>query len=126
MARYVALGAKQTLKHVDGWDSRSIDNDAYGTEKPSGSTTAVNTAIGGNRQNQGTPPMLMNDFCCRVMGRSRGVFGVNGGLTGWRRGDFVPEVPYTIENIVHRWRLTATRVPVQHFVAAEGIGDTHS
>jgi 6-phosphofructokinase 1 len=105
----------------------SIDNDAYGTEETIGFDTAVNTAIGEIDKIRDTANAHERIFVVEVMGRSRGFLALTVGLTVGAEVILLPEVPYTIENIVHTLEVNRNKGKRSGIiVAAEGIGDTHS
>ena len=104
----------------------TIDNDVYGTEESIGFDTAVNTAIGEIDKIRDTANALERIFVVEVMGRKRGFLALTIGLTVGAEVILVPEVPYTIEDVVQTLETNRNKGKRSGIiVTAEGIGDTH-
>ncbi|MCW4034191.1 MAG: 6-phosphofructokinase [Candidatus Bathyarchaeota archaeon] len=104
----------------------TIDNDVYGTEESIGFDTAVNTAIGEIDKIRDTANALERIFVVEVMGRKRGFLALTIGLTVGAEVILVPEVPYTIEDVVQTLETNRNKGKRSGIiVAAEGIGDTY-
>ena len=104
----------------------TIDNDVYGTDESIGFDTAVNTAIGEIDKIRDTANSHERLFVVEVMGRKRGFLALTIGLTVGAEVILVPEVKYSIENVVHTLQVNHAKGKRSGIiVAAEGIGDTH-
>jgi 6-phosphofructokinase 1 len=104
----------------------TIDNDVFGTDETIGFDTAVNTAIGEIDKIRDTANSHDRVFVVEVMGRKRGFLAVTIGLTVGAEVILVPEVKYTLEQIVRTIKTNwASGKKSGIIVAAEGIGNTH-
>jgi 6-phosphofructokinase 1 len=104
----------------------SIDNDLFGTEETIGFDSAVNTAITEIDKIRDTASSHDRIFIVEVMGRLRGFLALTIGLTVGAEVILVPEVEYSLEQIVRTLEENAAKGKKSGIiVAAEGIGDTH-
>ena len=104
----------------------TIDNDVYGTEETIGFDTAVNTAINEIDKIRDTANALERVFVVEVMGRKRGFLALTIGLTVGAEIILVPEVDFTVKEVVETLKLNRDIGKNSGIiVAAEGIGDTH-
>ncbi|UCC57747.1 MAG: 6-phosphofructokinase [Candidatus Bathyarchaeum sp.] len=103
----------------------TIDNDVFGTEETIGFDTAVNTAITEIDKIRDTANSHERVFIVEVMGRKRGFLALTVGLTVGAEIILVPEVKYSLENIVRTLEESSAKGKKSGIiVAAEGIGDT--
>jgi 6-phosphofructokinase 1 len=104
----------------------TIDNDIFGTEETIGFDTAVNTAISEIDKIRDTANSHDRIFIVEVMGRKRGFLALTIGLTVGAETILVPEVEYSLENIIKTLEENGAKGKKSGIiVAAEGIGDTH-
>jgi 6-phosphofructokinase 1 len=104
----------------------TIDNDVYGTEETIGFDSAVNTAIVEIDKIRDTANSHDRIFIVEVMGRMRGFLALTIGLTVGAEVILVPEVEYSLEDIVRTLDENGAKgKKAGIIVAAEGIGDTH-
>jgi len=104
----------------------SIDNDVYGTEETIGFDSAVNTALTEIDKIRDTANSHDRIFVVEVMGRLRGFLALTIGLTVGAEVILVPEVPYSLEQIIKTLEINGAKGKKSGIiVAAEGIGDTH-
>jgi 6-phosphofructokinase 1 len=104
----------------------TIDNDVFGTEETVGFDTAVNTAISEIDKIRDTANSHDRIFIVEVMGRERGFLALTIGLTVGAETILIPEVEYSLENIVKTLEENGAKGKKSGIiVAAEGIGDTH-
>jgi len=104
----------------------TIDNDVFGTEETIGFDTAVNTAIIEIDKIRDTANSHDRVFIVEVMGRKRGFLALTIGLTVGAEVILVPEVEYSLEQIVRTLEMNGAKGKKSGIiVAAEGIGDTH-
>jgi 6-phosphofructokinase 1 len=104
----------------------SIDNDVFGTEETIGFDSAVNTAVIEIDKIRDTANSHDRIFVVEVMGRLRGFLALTIGLTVGAEVILVPEVPYTLEEIIRTLEVNGAKGKKSGIiVAAEGIGDTH-
>jgi len=103
----------------------TIDNDVFGTDETIGFDTAVNTAINEIDKIRDTASAHERIFVVEVMGRKRGFLALNIGLTAGAEIILVPEVEYSLGNIVRTLEMNGAKGKKSGIiVAAEGIGDT--
>jgi len=104
----------------------TIDNDVFGTEETIGFDTAVNTAVTEIDKIRDTAKSHDRIFIVEVMGRKRGFLALTIGLTVGAEVILVPEVEYSLEQIVRTLEVNGAKGKKSGIiVAAEGIGDTH-
>jgi 6-phosphofructokinase 1 len=104
----------------------TIDNDVFGTEETIGFDSAVNTAIIEIDKIRDTASSHDRIFIVEVMGRMRGFLALTIGLTVGAEIILVPEVQYSLDQIVRTLEKNASKGKKSGIiVAAEGIGDTH-
>lgn len=104
----------------------TIDNDVFGTEETIGFDTAVNTAISEIDKIRDTANSHDRVFIVEVMGRKRGFLALTIGLTVGAETILVPEVEFSLENIIKTLEENKAKGKKSGIiVAAEGIGDTH-
>jgi 6-phosphofructokinase 1 len=104
----------------------TIDNDVFGTDETIGFDSAVNTAITEIDKIRDTAKSHDRVFIVEVMGRKRGFLAVTIGLTAGAEIILVPEVEYSLDQIVRTLKKNAVKGKKSGIiVAAEGIGDTH-
>ncbi|HSQ53577.1 MAG TPA: ATP-dependent 6-phosphofructokinase, partial [Acidobacteriota bacterium] len=104
----------------------TIDNDVFGTEETIGFDSAVNTAIIEIDKIRDTANSHDRIFVVEVMGRLRGFLALTIGLTVGAEVILVPEVPYSLDEIVKTLEVNGAKGKKSGIiVAAEGIGDTH-
>ncbi len=104
----------------------TIDNDVFGTEETIGFDTAVNTAISEIDKIRDTANSHERVFIVEVMGRNRGFLALTIGLTVGAETILVPEVEYSLDNIIKTLAENKAKGKKSGIiVAAEGIGDTH-
>jgi 6-phosphofructokinase 1 len=104
----------------------TIDNDVFGTDETVGFDSAVNTAITEIDKIRDTAKSHDRVFIVEVMGRKRGFLAVTIGLTAGAEIILVPEVEYSLDQIVRTLKNNAVKGKKSGIiVAAEGIGDTH-
>jgi 6-phosphofructokinase 1 len=104
----------------------TIDNDVFGTEETIGFDTAVNTAISEIDKIRDTANSHERVFIVEVMGRNRGFLALTIGLTVGAETILVPEVEYSLDNIIKTLEENKAKGKKSGIiVAAEGIGDTH-
>lgn len=104
----------------------TIDNDVFGTEETIGFDTAVNTAVTEIDKIRDTAKSHDRIFIVEVMGRKRGFLALTIGLTVGAETILVPEVDYSLQNIVRTLEESSAKGKKSGIiVAAEGIGDTH-
>ena len=103
----------------------TIDNDVFGTDESIGFDTAVNTCVAEIDKIRDTAISHERIFVVEVMGRERGFIAAMVGLTVGAEVVLVPEVKYTVEEIVKTVKENAEKGKQSGIiVAAEGIGDT--
>jgi 6-phosphofructokinase 1 len=103
----------------------TIDNDVFGTDETIGFDTAVNTAITEIDKIRDTASSHDRVFVVEVMGRTRGFLALTIGLTVGAEVILVPEVEYTLDQIIGTLETNASAGKKSGIiVAAEGIGDT--
>ncbi|MEM2875084.1 MAG: ATP-dependent 6-phosphofructokinase [Candidatus Hadarchaeales archaeon] len=101
----------------------SIDNDIAGTELTIGFDTAVNTALEAINKIRDTAFSHERVFLVEVMGRTRGFLALEVGLACGAEMILIPEVKYTVDEIVSRlreWRRAGKSSII--IVMAEGAG----
>jgi 6-phosphofructokinase 1 len=104
----------------------TIDNDVFGTDETVGFDSAVNTAVTEIDKIRDTANSHDRIFIVEVMGRKRGFLALTIGLTAGAEIILVPEVEYTLDQIVRTLEKNAAKGKKSGIiVAAEGIGDTH-
>jgi 6-phosphofructokinase 1 len=104
----------------------TIDNDVFGTDETIGFDSAVNTAIIEIDKIRDTASSHDRVFIVEVMGRMRGFLALTIGLTVGAEIILVPEVQYSLDQIVRTLEENASKGKKSGIiVAAEGIGDTH-
>jgi 6-phosphofructokinase 1 len=104
----------------------TIDNDVFGTDETIGFDSAVNTAITEIDKIRDTANSHDRIFIVEVMGRERGFLALTIGLTAGAEIILVPEVEYSLNQIVSTLEKNAAKGKKSGIiVAAEGIGDTH-
>jgi 6-phosphofructokinase 1 len=104
----------------------TIDNDVFGTEETIGFDSALNTAIIEIDKIRDTANSHDRIFVVEVMGRLRGFLALTIGLTVGAEVILVPEVPYSLAEIVNTLEVNGAKGKKSGIiVAAEGIGDTH-
>jgi 6-phosphofructokinase 1 len=104
----------------------TIDNDVFGTEETIGFDSAVNTAIIEIDKIRDTANSHDRIFVVEVMGRMRGFLALTIGLTVGAEVILVPEVPYSLDEIVKTLEVNGAKGKKSGIiVAAEGVGDTH-
>jgi 6-phosphofructokinase 1 len=104
----------------------TIDNDVFGTEETVGFDSAVNTAIIEIDKIRDTANSHDRIFVVEVMGRMRGFLALTIGLTVGAEVILVPEVPYSLDEIVKTLEVNGAKGKKSGIiVAAEGVGDTH-
>jgi 6-phosphofructokinase 1 len=117
--------SKQTDALIVGIPA-TIDNDVFGTDETIGFDSAVNTAITEIDKIRDTANSHDRVFIVEVMGRKRGFLALTIGLTAGAETILVPEVPYSLDQIVRTIEKSAAKGKKSGIiVAAEGIGDTH-
>jgi len=117
--------SKQTDALIVGVPA-TIDNDVFGTSETIGFDSAVNTAITEIDKIRDTASSHDRIFIVEVMGRMRGFLALTIGLTVGAEVILVPEVQYTLDQIVETLQKNASKGKKSGIiVAAEGIGDTH-
>lgn len=117
--------SRETDKLVVGVPA-TIDNDVFGTEETIGFDSAVNTAIVEIDKIRDTANSHDRIFIVEVMGRMRGFLALTIGLTVGAEVILVPEVEFSLENIVRTLETNKAKGKKSGIiVAAEGIGDTH-
>jgi len=103
----------------------TIDNDMFGTDETIGFDSAVNTAITEIDKIRDTANSHDRVFIVEVMGRKRGFLALTIGLTAGAEIILVPEVAYSLDQIVRTLEKNAAKSKKSGIiVAAEGIGDT--
>jgi 6-phosphofructokinase 1 len=103
----------------------TIDNDMFGTDETIGFDSAVNTAITEIDKIRDTANSHDRIFIVEVMGRKRGFLALTIGLTAGAEIILVPEVEYSLDQIVRTLEKNAAKGKKSGIiVAAEGIGDT--
>jgi len=103
----------------------TIDNDVFGTEETIGFDSAVNTAVTEIDKIRDTANSHDRIFVVEVMGRKRGFLALTIGLTVGAEVILVPEVEYSLEQIVRTLEVNGAKGKKSGIiVAAEGIGDT--
>ncbi len=80
----------------------TIDNDIIGTEYTLGFDTACNTALQAIDKIRDTAFSLNRHFLVEVMGRAAGFLAVDVGIAGGAEFILIPELPLTIDQLVHR------------------------
>ena len=104
----------------------TIDNDVFGTDETVGFDSAVNTALVEIDKIRDTANSHERIFIVEVMGRKRGFLALTIGLTVGAEVILVPEVEYSLDEIVKTLQENAAKGKKSGIiVAAEGIGDTH-
>jgi len=105
----------------------TIDNDVFGTDETVGFDTAVNTALSEIDKIRDTANSHERVFIIEVMGRKRGFLALTVGLTAGAEIILVPEVAYSMEQIVGTLERNAAKGKRSGIiVAAEGVGDTRA
>jgi 6-phosphofructokinase 1 len=103
----------------------TIDNDVFGVDETIGFDTAVNTIVTEIDKIRDTAISHERIFIVEVMGRTRGFLALTAGITAGAEVILVPEIKYTIENIIQTIKENATKGKKSGIIiAAEGIGDT--
>jgi len=103
----------------------TIDNDVFGTDETIGFDSAVNTAITEIDKIRDTANSHDRVFIVEVMGRKRGFLALTIGLTAGAEIILVPEVEYSLDQIVRTLEKNGAKGKKSGIiVAAEGIGDT--
>jgi 6-phosphofructokinase 1 len=104
----------------------TIDNDVFGTDETIGFDSAVNTAVTEIDKIRDTANSHDRIFIVEVMGRKRGFLALTIGLTVGAEIILVPEVEYSLDQIVRTLEMNGAKGKKSGIiVAAEGIGDTH-
>jgi 6-phosphofructokinase 1 len=104
----------------------TIDNDVFGTDETIGFDSAVNTAVTEIDKIRDTANSHDRIFIVEVMGRKRGFLALTIGLTVGAEIILVPEVEYSLDQIVRTLEINGAKGKKSGIiVAAEGIGDTH-
>jgi len=103
----------------------TIDNDVFGTDETVGFDSAVNTAVTEIDKIRDTANSHDRIFVVEVMGRKRGFLALTIGLAVGAEVILVPEVEYSLEQIVRTLEVNGAKGKKSGIiVAAEGIGDT--
>lgn len=100
---------------------KTIDNDLFGTDVTFGHDSACNVAMEAIDRLHTTAYSHHRVMICEVMGRDAGWLALQSGLSGGADVILIPEIPYSMDNIVAR--LDERRRNKRHFsiiVAAEG------
>lgn len=99
----------------------TIDNDLSYTDYSIGFDTAVNTAIDAISKIRDTSASHERISIVEVMGRNCGDIALYAGMSGGAEAILVPEVPFTIEEIIDKLKQTAARGKKQSIIiVAEG------
>lgn len=100
---------------------KTIDNDLYGTDITFGHDSACNVAMEAIDRLHTTAYSHHRIMICEVMGRDAGWLALQSGVSGGADVILIPEIPYSVDNIVKR--LDERRLNKRLFsiiVAAEG------
>lgn len=101
----------------------TIDNDLAYTDYSIGFDTAVNTAVEAISKIRDTSASHERISIIEVMGRNCGDIALYSGMSGGAETILVPEVPFTIEEVIEKLKETASRGKKQSIiVVAEGAG----
>lgn len=104
----------------------TIDNDIQCSEYTIGYDTAMNTAMEMVDKIRDTAESHYRCSVVEVMGRHAGYIALNCGIACGATYILVPEVPYSIEAIVEKMKMTQ-KIGKHHFIilVAEGIGNVN-
>ena len=101
----------------------SIDNDISGTDYSIGFDTAVNTAVEAIDRVRDTAYSHERVFVIEVMGRRNGLIALEAGLAGGAESILLPEVPFSLMQIVDEIRSAADKGKRSSIIiVAEGAG----
>jgi len=101
---------------------KTIDNDVHGTDWSVGFATALSVVTEALDRLQPTAASHHRVMILEVMGRDAGHIALNGGIAGGAEVILIPELPYTIDGIMHRIRQTLSEGRSHVMViAAEGV-----
>ncbi len=81
---------------------KTIDNDLYGTDVTFGHDSACNIAMEAIDRLHTTAHSHHRVMICEVMGRDAGWLALQSGVSGGADVILIPEIPYSIDNIVAR------------------------
>lgn len=99
----------------------TIDNDLYGTDYTIGFDTAINTAMEAVDKIRDTADSHNRLFFIEVMGRHSGYIALHTAIGTGASNVFLPEVPNSVEDLVHELRFAAKRHKLFNLViVAEG------
>ncbi len=101
----------------------TIDNDIPGTDFTVGFDTAVNNVVDAINKIRDTATSVERIVVVEVMGHDTGFIALEAGLAGGAESILIPEVPFSIEDVCEKIRLTYKRGKLHSIiVVAEGAG----
>ncbi|MBO8168967.1 MAG: 6-phosphofructokinase [Thermoanaerobacteraceae bacterium] len=101
----------------------TIDNDIPCTEATIGFDTAVNTVVDAINKIRDTATSHQRVWLVEVMGRHSGHIALEAGLAGGAETVLVPEVPFTLQDIVKKVKKGRQRGKLHNIIiVAEGVG----
>ncbi len=129
----VVIGGDGSLRGADAlneiWSGQvvgvpaSIDNDIGGCDLCIGFDTAVNTALESVDRIRDTATSHERLFIIEVMGRASGHIALSVGLAGGAEEILIPEVEYSVDNIVDRVKKARSKGKLHYIIIlAEGAG----
>ncbi len=100
----------------------TIDNDINGTDSTIGFDTAVDTVLDNIKKLRDTASSHQRTIIIEVMGRTSGWIALKSGLAGGAEAIIVPEMPFDLEDLIHRLESGIARGKKHSLVVlAEGV-----
>lgn len=100
----------------------TIDNDINGTDVTIGFDTAVDTVLDNIKKLRDTASSHQRTIIIEVMGRTSGWIALKSGLAGGAEAIIVPEMPFDLEDLIHRLESGIARGKKHSLVVlAEGV-----
>lgn len=100
----------------------TIDNDINGTDLTIGFDTAVDTVLDNIKKLRDTASSHQRTIIIEVMGRTSGWIALKSGLAGGAEAIIVPEMPFNLEDLIHRLESGIARGKKHSLVVlAEGV-----
>jgi 6-phosphofructokinase 1 len=99
----------------------TIDNDIAGTDFAVGFDTAINNVVEAVNKIRDTATSVERIVVVEVMGHATGFIALEAGLAGGAESILIPEVPFSIEDVCEKIRLTYKRGKLHSIIiVAEG------
>ncbi len=100
----------------------TIDNDINGTDLTIGFDTAVDTVLDNIKKLRDTASSHQRTIIIEVMGRTSGWIALKSGLAGGAEAIIVPEMPFDLDDLIHRLESGIARGKKHSLVVlAEGV-----